>query len=93
MSIDQGVESVGLVPLLIRHGVGQPSVVGLAGDLQYPARHRHRDTIGGGEIAYERVEPFDGRFACDKYAAARRSTRFSCSKSRLRRRSSRSSSF
>src|SRR5699024_1840209 len=69
---------------------GQPSVVGLAGELQHPARQRDGDAVGG-ELTHERVEPFDGRFACDRYAAARRRTSFSCSSRRVRRRSSRSS--
>lgn len=69
---------------------GQPAVVGLAGELEYPAHHRHGDSVGG-EPFHERVKPFPGRFDCDKYAAARRKTSFSCSKSRFRRRNSRSS--
>src|SRR6185369_9157251 len=68
-------------------GVGTPAVVRLAGELEYPARHRDGNPVGG-ELSYERVEPFPGRLACDKYAAARRSTSFSCSNNRFRRRSS-----
>ncbi|GGJ83198.1 hypothetical protein GCM10010123_11030 [Pilimelia anulata] len=30
----------------------------LAGDLQYPARHRHGDPVSG-QLAHERVESFD----------------------------------
>lgn len=44
-----------------------------------------------GELPPKRVEPFPGRFACDRYAAARRNTSFSCSSSRIRFRASRSS--
>lgn len=58
VSIDQSTEPMSLIPLLIRHGVGQPLVVGLAGDVQHQARHRHRDSLGS-EIAYERVLHFD----------------------------------
>lgn len=46
-------------------GVGPPAIVGLAGDLEYPARHRHGDPLGG-ELFHERVVPFPGRLACDK---------------------------
>ena len=64
-----------------------PSVVGLAGELEDPARHRHGDPRIG-ELSYERVrhfgEPPSLRFACDRYAAARRRTSFSCSSRRIR---------
>ena len=72
-------------------GFSQPPVIGLAGELEYPARHRDGDAVCG-ELTHERVEPFPGRFACDRYAAARRNTSFSCSSRRLRLRSSRNSS-
>ena len=70
--------------------LGTDSVVGEVASLtvKSPARHRHRDPCFG-ELCHERVEPFPGRFACDRYAAARRSTSFSCSSSRFRFRSSR----
>ena len=64
-------------------GHGEPAVVGLAGELKDPARHRDGDPVGG-ELTDERVHHFPGRFACDRYAAARRSTSFSCSSSRIR---------
>lgn len=59
MSMDQGVEPVGLFPKLIRQRVGQPPVVGLASNLQHPARHRDGNAVLS-EIAYERVFHFDG---------------------------------
>lgn len=90
VSIEQGVGSMCLEVLSVGDGVGQPAVVGLAGELEDPTRHRHGDTVGG-ELFHERVKSFPGRLECDKYAAARRSTSFSCSSNRLRRRSSRSS--
>jgi hypothetical protein len=62
---------------------GTPPVVGLAGDVEDPARHRDGDPVVG-ELTDERVDQFPGRFACDRYAAARRSTSFSCSSSRIR---------
>lgn len=74
--------------------VVSPPVVGLAGELEDPARHRHGNPRVG-ELRYERVrhfgEPPRRRFACDRYAAARRSTSFSCSSSRIRFFSSRAS--
>src|SRR5699024_3446505 len=36
----------------------QQPVVGLAGELQYPTRHRHGDPVGG-ELSYERVGTID----------------------------------
>jgi len=71
----------------------EPPVVGLASEVEHPARHRDRHPhkgAGGGQITDERVH-FPGRFACDRYAAARRSTSFSCSSSRIRLRASRNS--
>lgn len=76
----------------ITDGMPPPSVKPLASQLQHFARHRHGDPRDG-PLVDERVDHFgtppSSRFACDKYAAARRSTSFSCSRSRLRRRSSR----
>src|SRR5882757_458758 len=69
MGVEQRVDPVGLGDLGVGHRVGPPPVVGLAGELKYPARHRDGDPVGG-ELSYERVEPFPGRLACDKYAAA-----------------------
>lgn len=69
---------------------GEPPLAGLASELEDPTRHRDGDPVVG-ELFHEWVDPFPGRFACDRYAAARRNTSFSCSSRRLRRRSSRSS--
>lgn len=55
-------------------GISTPAVVGLAGEVEYPARDRHGDPVSS-QLAHERVTPFPGRFDCDKYAAARRSRR------------------
>ena len=65
MSVEQGVRPVCLGAFSVGDGVGQPAVVGLAGELQDPARHRHGNSVGG-ELFYERVEPFPGRLACDR---------------------------
>ena len=81
--VEQRVRAIRLHHLTRGDGVRQPPVVGLTGELEHPARHRHRDPCGG-ELCHERVEPFPGRFACDRYAAARRRTSFSCSRSRFR---------
>ena len=90
VGIKQRVRAMGLHDLAIGDGVDQPQLVGLAGKLENPARHRDRHTVRG-ELPHERVEPFPGRLACDRYAAARRRISFSCSRSRIRLRASRSS--
>ncbi len=90
VGVEQGVGAVGLEEFGVGDGVGPRAVVGLAGELEYPARHCDGDPVGG-ELSYERVEPFPGRFACERYAAARRRTSFSCSNNLIRRRASRSS--
>src|SRR5699024_1730396 len=90
VGVEEGVGPIRFGDVGFGNRCFQPPVVGLAGELQNPARHRNGDSVGG-ELSHERVEPFDGRFACDRYAAARRRTSFSCSSRRVRRRSSRSS--
>jgi len=90
VSIEQRVRPIRLGQLTVAYGFGQPSVIRLASKLENPTRDRDGDTVGG-QLTGERVEPFPGKFACDKYAAARRSTSFSCSRTRLRLRRSRSS--
>jgi hypothetical protein len=69
---------MGLLEFCLGDRPGTPPVVRLSSDVQDPARHRDGDTVGG-ELVHERVEPFPGRFACDRYAVARRRTSFSCS--------------
>src|SRR5699024_11461295 len=56
------------------------------------SRHHDGDPVSG-ELFHERVEPFPGRCAWERYAAARRRTSTSCSRSLFRLRSSRSSAF
>jgi hypothetical protein len=65
VGVEQSVGSVGGGQLGVGDRVGQPAVVGLAGELEHPARHRHGDPVGG-ELFHERVKPFPGRFDCDK---------------------------
>lgn len=65
VGVEQRVRAVRLHHLTRGDGVRQPPVVGLAGELEHPTRHRYRDPCGG-ELAHERVEPFPGRFACDR---------------------------
>ncbi len=60
VSVERGIGSVRLVAFGGGDGVGQPAVVGLSGDLEYPARHRHGDSVGG-EVTDERVAHFPGR--------------------------------
>ena len=59
------VRPVGLGPFGVGDRVGEPPVVGLASDLQYPARHRDGDPVSG-QLPHERVEPFPGRLACER---------------------------
>ena len=65
MGVEQGVRPVRLGQLGSGDRVRQPPVVGLAGELEHPARHRDGDPVGG-ELFHERVEPFPGRFACER---------------------------
>jgi hypothetical protein len=90
VGVEQGVGPTRLKVFGVGDGFGQPAVVGLAGELEDPARHRDGDPVGG-ELFHERVKPFPGRLDCDRYAAARRNTSFSCSRSLIRWRASRSS--
>ena len=91
VGVEQRVRPVRRHPLGVGDRLGQPAVVRLPGDLEHPTRHRDGDPVDG-QLADERVHHFrPGRFACDRYAAARRSTSFSCSSSLFRLRSSRSS--
>ena len=65
MGVEQGIGSMCLEILGVSDRVGQPAEVGLAGELEYPARHRDGDPVGG-ELLYERVVPFPGRLACER---------------------------
>jgi hypothetical protein len=65
VGVEQCASPVGLDEFGVGDGVGTPAVVGLASELEYPARHRDGDPVGG-ELSYERVEPFPGRLACDR---------------------------
>ena len=65
VGVERGVGPMRLGDLGGGRRNGQPAVVGLAGELEYPARHRHGDPVGG-ELLHERVEPFPGRLACDR---------------------------
>lgn len=81
------VRAIRLSNFSFTDGLFQPVVVGLARELQDPARHLDGDTAIG-ELFHERVHHFPGRWAWDRYAVARRRTSTSCSRSRLRLRSS-----
>ena len=65
VGVEQGVGAVGRDDFGVGDGVGPPAVVGLAGELEYPARHRDGNPVGG-ELVHERVEPFPGRLDCDR---------------------------
>ena len=65
VGVKQRVGPVGLLEFGVSHSAHQPAVVGLAGDLEDPARHRDGDTVGG-QLADERVHHFPGRLACER---------------------------
>ena len=54
VGVEQSVGAVGLDQLGVGDRGREPAVVGLAGDLEYPARHRDGDTVSG-QLADERV--------------------------------------
>lgn len=57
VGIEQGVGAVSLDEFGVGDGFGQPAIIGLASELEYPARHRDGEPLGG-ELFHERVEPF-----------------------------------
>ena len=65
VGVQQGVGTIGLDELGPGDLLFPPAVVGLAGELQDPQGHRDGNVVSG-ELAHERVEPFPGRFACDR---------------------------
>ncbi len=65
MGVEQGVGAEDLGEFGIGHGIGQPAVVGLAGELEDPARHRNGDSVSG-KLFHERVKLFPVRFDWDK---------------------------
>jgi hypothetical protein len=65
VGVEQHVGQVRGVELGVADRAGEPPVVGLAGELEDPARHRDGDPVGG-KLADERVHHFPGRFACDR---------------------------
>src|SRR5690606_11527318 len=88
----QSVRPIRLLEISRWDRLGQPPIVRLARELQDPARHRDGNPVSG-QLADERVDHFPRRFACDRYAAARRRTSFSCSSNLIRFRASRNSVF
>ncbi len=91
MGIHERVRPVGRGGFGVGDRTSEPPVVGLSSKVQHPARDRDGYPVGG-ELVHEWVEPFfPGRFACDRYAAARRRTSFPCFRSLIRIRASRSS--
>ncbi len=55
--VEEHVGEVSFVPLDVAHGAREPPVVGLAGDLEDPARHRDGDPVDS-KLADERVHHF-----------------------------------
>lgn len=87
MNLMQHLDDVGILDIALADRFLQPLVVPLGREPQDPARHRdrHPDTgVGRGHLMDEREDCFPGRFAWERYAAARRRTSFSCSSNRLR---------
>ena len=68
VGVEQRVGAVGLLELGVGDRTLEPAVVGLASDLEHPARHRDGDPVLG-QLADERVHHFPGRLACDRYPA------------------------
>jgi hypothetical protein len=64
VGLEQRVGEVSLGSLAVADRPQEPAVVGLAGELEDPARHRDRGPISG-ELTDERVDRFPRRFACD----------------------------
>ena len=58
VGIEQRVRAVGLRDLGSGDGVLQPAVVGLAGEIKHPTRHRDGDTVSG-----KFLDDFPGRCA------------------------------
>jgi hypothetical protein len=54
VGVEQGVRAVGLDQLGLSDRLCEPAVVGLASDLEHPARHRDGDPVFG-QLADERV--------------------------------------
>jgi hypothetical protein len=66
VGVEQRVGPVGLLELGIGDRLLEPAVVGLAGQPEHPARHRHGHPdrgVLGGQLADEGVHHFPGRFA------------------------------
>ena len=63
--VEERVGPVGLGQFGVGDGMFEPAVIGLAGELQDPHRHRDRNSVGG-ELTHERVEPFPGRLAWER---------------------------
>ncbi len=92
VGIVECIHSIRLCEVPPSYWAVEPAVVRLALEIEYPARRLDVDPVAN-ELFHERVEPFPAGAACERYAAARRSTSTSCSRSQLRLRSSRSSAF
>src|SRR6218665_1169723 len=90
MRIERRLRAIRRPHLTPGDGFRQPPVRELAGGLAPPTHHHPREPRGG-ELRHERVPPFPGRFACNRYPAAHRNTSFPCSSNRTRSRASRNS--
>lgn len=69
MVIDGGVDQVRFFPVPGGDGVGGPLVVGLSGEIQYPAGHCHGNPdwgVPGSQLADQRAHHFFGLMSRDK---------------------------
>lgn len=84
--LERGMRGVRVDQVPVTDRIGLPGVERLRRELQHPAGHHDRDPVGG-KVTDQRVRHFGDwpslRFACDRYAAARRRTSFSCSSRRI----------
>lgn len=81
MRVEQGIGAVGRDQFDVGNRVRAPAVVGLAGDLEAPARHRDGIPSAANSRTSGYIIIFPGRLAWERYAAARRRTSVSCSRS------------
>jgi hypothetical protein len=54
VGVEHGVRQVGLFEFPITDRVGEPAVIGLAGELQHPTRDHDGDPVDG-QLRHERV--------------------------------------
>ena len=84
----RGVAQMRLVPRSIRDRLAERVIECLFRKTQHPAGPRDGNPdrgVGRSQFTDQRIHQFFGRFACERYGAARCSTSFSCPSRRIRR--------